>query len=333
MTDKPSNSLPQRPDLSVAIEAIKKGDAATLEELLSTTDDVAKLLTTKIADQPTNHAIGRHGTLLQLASIRTWKGEDVSPLLLAQGAEFDLHSACGLGNTDRMEEILAEDPGRMNTQVDTYYPLQYAITGNRPEAVKCLMGHGDDPNRDLKKVAYFGWEDETVTQDYTPWKPIHLASLWGFDAKRIPVARALLESGADINSVAPLDGYRPIHLVAMPNRVDMIRFYVENGADVDSRSAECNVIQLGSENAGPGGSAFEMTPLMIASGEGFAEATECLLDLGADVNARNARGQTALHLASRKFWNGQPYDKVIEILLARGADKAAKDDEGNLPAV
>ena len=318
----------------VAIEAIKNGDAANLEEVLSAASDIRKLLSARIEDdQPTNHAIGKDATLLQFASFRPWRGGDLSPLLLSKGAEVDLHSACGLGMTARIDEILADDPNALTQQVDSYYPLQYAITANRPEAVRSLMKHGDDPNRDLKKMAYFGLEDEVIGQNYTPWKPIHMASLWGFDATRVPVARCLLESGADVNAIAPLDGYRPIHLVAMPNRFDMIRFFVESGADVDSRSVECETIQAGDGNEGPCGGALGMTPLMVASGKGFVEATECLLELGADVKARNNRGQTPLHIAARRFWDGQPYDRVIELLLERGADKEARDDNGNVPGL
>ena len=72
---------------------------------------------------------------------------------------------------------------------------------------------------------------------------------------------------------------------------------------------------------------------MVTCGEGFPEAAECLLELGANVNARNGRGQTALHYAARRFWDGQNYDAVIELLLASGADKAAVDDDGNRPPI
>jgi ankyrin repeat protein len=167
-------------------------------------------------------------------------------------------------------------------------------------------------NRDLKKVAYFGWEDDARDQDYTPWKPIHMASLWGFDSLRVPVAQALAEAGADLNAVSPLDGFRPIHLVAMPNRVDMIRFLVGQGVDVDSRTDACDVIDLADEDAPIRG--FQNTPLMVAAGEGFSEATACLLELGADAKAVNDQGQTALDFAKKRFWNGQPYGEVIDLL-------------------
>ncbi len=54
---------------------------------------------------------------------------------------------------------------------------------------------------------------------------------------------------------------------------------------------------------------------------------------GTDVNLRNDRGQTALHFAARKFWDGQDYAAVIKLLIDRGVDKDARDDEGNTPAL
>ena len=175
-----------------------------------------------------------------------------------------------------------------------------------------MVEHGDDVNRDLRKVAYFGWEDDAIDQTYTRWKPIHMASLWGFDAARVPVAQALASAGADLNAVSPLDGFRPIHSVAMPNRVDMIKFLVSQGVDVDSRTESCVGIDLPDEKGPLAG--FECTALMVAAAEGFVEASACLLELGADPKAKNDQGHTALDFANKRFWDGQPYDKVIKLL-------------------
>ena len=294
------------------IDAITGGDDIKLAELLTAESGGDQIFDPITDPRPSNHAIGYGMTLLQFASIRKRKDSHASALLIEYGFEVDLHSACGLGMIERMEELLADRPDAVNDEVDSYLPIQFAITAGRSEVVDCLSQHGDDVNRDLKKVAYFGWEDDARDQSYAPWKPIHMASLWGFDAARVPVAQALASAGADLNAVSPLDGFRPIHLVAMPNRVDMIKFYVGQGVDVDSRTQKCDEISLPDEDVPIRG--YDCTALMVAAGEGFAEATTCLLELGADPHAKNDQGLTAIDFAKKRFWNGQPYDEVIDAL-------------------
>ncbi len=294
------------------VDAITNGNDSLLVTLLQSYVHGDPLVATLSDPQPTNHSIGHGMTLLQLASIRKRKGGNPAKVLIDNGAEVDLHSACGLGEISRIEKLLANRPQEMNKQVDTYYPLQFAITAGRSEAIHCLADHGDDVSRDLRKVAYFGWEDDVSNQNYIPWKPIHMASLWGFDSARVPVAKALALAGANLNSVSPLDGFRPIHLVSMSNRVEMIRFLVAAGVNVDSRTQKCVALDLPNENGPLAG--YECTALMVAAAEGFPEATTCLLELGADPNAINDLGYTAKDFANKRFWNGQPYETVIGIL-------------------
>jgi ankyrin repeat protein len=250
--------------------------------------------------------------------MRNWKQANAAMILIEHGAEVDIHSACGLGMTDRIEQILAEEPNAFEKQVDSYFPIQFAISASQPDSIDCLMRAGDDPNKDLSKVAYFGWEDAALDLDYQPWKPIHMASLWGFDESRVPIIDSLRSHGADLNATSPLDGYRPIHLAAMPNRIAAIRFFVEQGVDVNSRTESYNALKLSTEDAGSV-NGFDCTALMVACGEGFLEATKCLVELGADVNAQNENGHSPLHFARQKHWNGQPYDAIIELLVSNGA--------------
>lgn len=293
-------------------EAITSGDDARLAQLLRSCDGDEPLVALISDRRPTNHSIGFRMTLLQLASVRERKPGNPAKLLIKHGAKVDLHSACGLGTIERIQHLLGDRPQGIDDQVDTYFPMQFAITAGRIEVVQLLAQHGDDVNRNLKKVAYFGWEDDAINQDYVPWNPIHMASLWGFSKERVPVAQALASAGADLNRLSPLDGFRPIHLATMSNRVEMIEFFVSQGVDVDSRTEACAVIELPNESGPLTG--YESTALMVAAAEGFLEATACLLDLGADPLAVNSEGYTAMEFAERRFWNGQRYDRVVDLL-------------------
>ena len=130
----------------ILVDTIKRGDGAGLTEILQAEADPQELLTAKIElARPTNHAIGRGATLLQIASYRQ-RSKEAATVLLEKGAVVDVHSACGLGMISELEKILKADPGASSTQVDTYCPLQFAITAKRVEVVECLMQNGDDPN-------------------------------------------------------------------------------------------------------------------------------------------------------------------------------------------
>jgi len=66
-----------------------------------------------------------------------------------------------------------------------------------------------------------------------------------------------------------------------------------------------------------------LTALMKASAGGHADVVKFLLDKGADVNSKNTNGYTALMAAS---WSG--HADVVKLLLDRGVDVKAKDIEG-----
>lgn len=71
------------------------------------------------------------------------------------------------------------------------------------------------------------------------------------------------------------------------------------------------------------------TPLHCAAWKGFPEVVTVLLELGADIQARNENGHwgdTPLHAAAHGNQRA-----VAEILLAHGADIHARNPAGNTP--
>eukprot|EP01063_Lacrimia_lanifica_P041004 TRINITY_DN9466_c0_g2_i1.p1 TRINITY_DN9466_c0_g2~~TRINITY_DN9466_c0_g2_i1.p1 ORF type:complete len:512 (+),score=50.81 TRINITY_DN9466_c0_g2_i1:208-1743(+) len=121
---------------------------------------------------------------------------------------------------------------------------------------------------------------------------------------------------------------------------------VQHGADVDSRGGGgltplMRAASEGDEYAVLAGCLLDLgadpnaraegcgkTPLMWAVGRsGSVAVTDLLLTHGADVRARAADGTTALmtHVAAfRQWWR----DDVLQLLLAAGADVNARDDAG-----
>jgi ankyrin repeat protein len=70
------------------------------------------------------------------------------------------------------------------------------------------------------------------------------------------------------------------------------------------------------------------TPLLWASGAGHYDAVETLVARGADVNAVNTNGDTALHRAA---WKNE--DKICKFLISKGAGacREKKNKDGKLP--
>ena len=70
---------------------------------------------------------------------------------------------------------------------------------------------------------------------------------------------------------------------------------------------------------GPG----QLTPLMMASFSGHVLSVSCLLNAGADPNAANDGGETALMFAASARW-----PDVVRVLVAAGADVDRGDSLG-----
>lgn len=94
-------------------------------------------------------------------------------------------------------------------------------------------------------------------------------------------------------------------MAASAGRTDLVETFVEIKIDINKP-----VLGLA---ASPSGSGW--TPLMIAAAEGHPETVSALIRAGANVNATNTLGRTALMFASSKGFPG-----IVKDLLAHRAD-------------
>ena len=143
----------------------------------------------------------------------------------------------------------------------------------------------------------------------------HSERLDVFEAAALGRATRLAEVLGEDRSLAnawTTDGFQPLGLACFFGAVEAARLLIERGADVNSRSRHEHI---------------RTTPLQAAAASGTASARRdlaaLLLDAGADVDARQPGGFTALHSAAQ---NGDL--DLVELLLQRGADPRAATDDG-----
>jgi uncharacterized protein len=121
-----------------------------------------------------------------------------------------------------------------------------------------------------------------------------------------PLQEHVRQDASVINTYAP-DGFTALGLAAYFGREEVVRFLLEHGADA----------KLAAGN----GSCVAPIHSAVAARD-FAIAQR-LLEHGADVNARQHGGYTALHSA------GLHGDLAMtELLLRYGADRSIRSDEG-----
>ncbi|XP_028270083.1 ankyrin repeat and SOCS box protein 6 [Parambassis ranga] len=129
----------------------------------------------------------------------------------------------------------------------------------------------------------------------------------------VVAAEILLRYGADLNFEDPVSYYNPLHIAVLRNRPNMVRLLVGHGADIEKRDR-----------------IHESSPSDLASEE--SERLPCLLtllDLGADVNAKDKHGKTPLlHALASSDGLTVHNTENIQLLLEKGADVNAATVDG-----
>lgn len=136
------------------------------------------------------------------------------------------------------------------------------------------------------------------------------------------------------------DKRTPLHLAASEGHLDICRFLVGRGAQINRsdrwggsplddahRHRHTDVIQFLRQNGAKFGSTSQATNFITAASEGDREEVQAMLEFGnIELNEGDYDKRTALHLAS-----GEGRLEIVELLCKAGADVNVEDRWGNHP--
>jgi len=282
-----NSNLPER----ASLEYLKKLAKDRLQELRRT-DPQAKLATALLA-VARDHGFTSWPALK--AELEQRQTEDVTLFF----------EACGKGDADVLRGLLVKNPSLVRTpnpeaQHQGWTGLHAAARGGHVSAVRLLLEHGADPNA-----------REAGDNTYA----LHWAAAHG----QVETVRALLDAGGDVHGtgdVHELDvigwatfyrapGDDPTEMDV--SRRDLVALLLERGARHHIFSAMSvgdldliqKLVEQDPEALDRRMSPFEhgQTPLHFAMSRKRYELLDLLIELGADLEAQDRSGQTALAVA------------------------------------
>ena len=292
---------------------------------------VSSEVTQRAGRETLNYTVTRGGMTALLFAARSGDAESAR-LLVAAGADVNdalpdgtsalivaAHSGHRLVAMALLEKGANPNAGRIG-----YTALHAAVLRSDGDLVKALLARGADPNAPITN----GTPVRRNSQDFELPKTLIGATPYALAAKFLEpeIMQVLAAAGADTRG--PLkDGATPLMAaagmgIAAPAQdekrgTDRRGLAILDGGIVEPESRVLETVttalSLGSdlEAVNPSGE----TALHIASAQGYESVVRALAEHGANLNARNTRGQTPLgSLLARK---GRP--NMIELLRKLGA--------------
>jgi len=226
-----------------------------------------------------------------------------------------VHCAAEAGNLP-MLELLLDYGARLDLDADENklsLPVMIAMQAKQYDAAKLLREFGADVSAEaaaaygdlaaLKEIV--GNKPSAATeQNAIKRTPLHTAAMFGHKE----IAEYLLDAGVDPAQV-DVEGNSPLFIAALHNNGEVVKLFVERGADIGQR-----IFATGD------------SILHIKAKNGDRELVPLLLSLGADINAKRKDGFTPLHVAVQAAQKD-----MAAFLIDNGAVVFSTDNKGRTP--
>lgn len=318
-------------NLKLLVKLTQEGQLSSLEELITLSGPaVVQTVSRKHFGRSGDtllHYAARHGHLDVVEYLIKRVGVDME--VYNNDYKRPLHEAASMSHLACVSYLLQEGAKVDSLKKADWTPLMMACTRRNLNVIQELLCHGADPalrNKDgwnsfhiacregdplvvqhLLLVAPDVWRTESKTRR----TPLHTAAMHGceevvglllercgytsdstdscgvtpfMDAVRnghISVARLLLEKHQASPTAADKLGAQPLHQVAVTGHDEALSFLVRDlNVDVNQRAT-----------------GIKLTALHYAAKEGHTSTIKTLLELGADLHARDKNGRSALHMA------------------------------------
>jgi ankyrin repeat protein len=327
-------------------DAVKSGDMQNVKTLI---DGANELLNAQDEDgkTPLHHAV-RTGNG-EIARYLIERGADIN--LTDTENESPLHYAASSGNLDMAKLLLEKGATSLNAptlvkyggSVGKWTPLHYACLKGHPEMVKLLLDHGADiearDGYERTPLILAAQGDSLGVVDVLVDRGANInaqairgysALLWAARNRSEGMVDYLIEKNAQI----PENMLWPALQMAVVNSLDRLYDYVQtkgfNIAEMKDKdpgfiqaaaAGNSTVIlaSLAEKGFSLGGSdEVGWTLLHYAASEGRVPNIEYLIGRGADINARNKKGESAFNLAAVRG-----FPEAAAALTTAGADTCA----------
>ena len=188
------------------------------------------------------------------------------------------------GNLAKVREMLKQDPSLIKaTAKNGASAILVAVYVRQKPIADLFLATGVELNifeasatGRLERVRELLKKNPELIHAYSPdgWTPLHL------NFGNVEIARLLIDSGADINSISKNKfTATPLQGAVVNKSIEVGRLLLARGANVNPRNDD-------------GGN-----PLHEAAGDGQIEFAKLLLDHGANINAKDDNGKTPLTIA------------------------------------